>query len=148
YDQYGNVTQQRDYGNQIGGIWKVRRRTQTTYATNGLTANTSSQNLATRVEIFDALENTNDADDVLIKKTEYQYDSTGLTYYIGANPPGYNSAYALLSRGNPTGITEWTDLATNTSVTHTQNLDMFGNVVKAQVSCCNEQNNTYTQNTY
>jgi RHS repeat-associated protein len=148
YDQYGNETQKREYGNQIGGVWKVRRRTQTTYATTALTANTSSMNLATRVEIFDALENTNDADDVLIKKTEYQYDSAALTYYSGANPPGYSASYALLSPGNPTGTTEWTDLATNTTVSHTQNVDMFGNVVQAQVSCCNEQNYTYTQNTY
>ncbi|HSO75774.1 MAG TPA: hypothetical protein VLU47_13140 [Blastocatellia bacterium] len=30
YDQYGNVTNKREYGNQIGGQWQVRRRSRLT----------------------------------------------------------------------------------------------------------------------
>jgi len=34
YDQYGNVTNKRDYGFQIGGAFQVRRRTNFTYSTD------------------------------------------------------------------------------------------------------------------
>src|SRR5262249_23734832 len=53
------------------------------------------------------------------------------------------------SRGNMTAITKWTDLsgggASNTS---NNKYDKFGNLLKAQVSCCNQKTFVYTQNTY
>ena len=54
YDGYGNVTNVREYGDQIGGQWKVRRRSRTVYGTIGVAVN-----LVTETNVYDALENTN-----------------------------------------------------------------------------------------
>jgi hypothetical protein len=111
--------------------------------------------LVTLVEIFDALQNTSDADDVLIAKTSYALDNYvamgGLENYGGsANPMGHLSWYdaSFTTRANVTGVTEWTDLAAGTTVQHLAKIDIFGNVVKAQVSCCQEKDLTITDATY
>jgi RHS repeat-associated protein len=155
YDQYGNVTNGREYGEKIGGTWKVRRRTQNTYVTTQAYLDAYIRNRVMVVEVFDALQNTNDADDVLIGKSSIAYDNYGamggMEDYNGSPlPPGHLSIYdaTKTTRGNITGVTKWKNLATNETETHNSKLDRFGNVVKAQVSCCNEKSFTYGQNTY
>jgi RHS repeat-associated protein len=149
YDQYGNITNQREYGEKIGGVWKVRRRTHYTYIDYDPYLSAYLRSLVMRVEVFNALENTSDADDVLVKKTEYQYDGGTLVTYPGANPPGYSAGYVAGARGNQTATTEYTSLSGGgTSETHAMFRDMFGNVAKEQVSCCNEKSFTYGADTY
>ncbi len=126
-------------------MWKARRRTHTTYTTIA-----SAVNLPTEVDVYDAIENTNDADDVLIAKATYAYDNYismgGLENYGGtANPPGHISYGPM---GNVTGVTQWTDLIAGTTIQHLAKYDIFGNVVKAQVSCCQEKDLTNTDATY
>ncbi|MEK6410603.1 MAG: hypothetical protein AABN34_27065, partial [Acidobacteriota bacterium] len=148
YDQYGNVTNKREYGNQISGAWQVRRRTHLTYGI------AYQPRLPTLVEAFDALQNSSDADDLLIAKTSYAYDNYAAMggmedYGGGAAPPGHfigwNTSYT--TRGNVTGVTEWTDVGAGTTVQHLAKIDIFGNVVKAQVSCCQEKDLTNTDTT-
>lgn len=149
YDQYGNVTDKREYGEKIGGLWKVRRRTHYSYIDYEPYISAYLRSLNTRVEVFDALENTNDWDDVLVQKTDYHYDSSALQTYAGANPPNYSAGYASAARGNPTGTAVYTSLAGGgTSITHSDLVDVFGNTVKTQVACCNEQSFTYGADTY
>jgi RHS repeat-associated protein len=149
YDQYGNVTNKREYGEKIGGVWKVRRRAHYTYVPYQQYIDAYLRSLLMRVEIFDALENTYDLDDVLVQKTEYSYDGGTLVTYPGANPPGYSAGYVAAARGNQTATTEYTSLSGGgTSETHTTTRDMFGNVAKEQVSCCNEKSFTFGSNTY
>jgi len=107
------------------------------------------------VDIFDAQQNTNDADDVLIGKTLYGYDNynamAGMETYGGtATPPGHLSSYdaTVTTRGNLTGVTSYTDVVAGSSVTHSSKLDIFGDVTKAQVDCCNQKSFTMTQGTY
>jgi RHS repeat-associated protein len=72
-----------------------------------------------------------------------------VTTYSGANPPGYSASLASAAKGNQTSTTQYTDLSgSGTTITNTNNYDMFGNLVKAQVACCNEKNFTFTANTY
>ena len=47
-----------------------------------------------------------------------------------------------------TGVSEWTDLQAGTTITHLAKYDIFGNVVKAQVSCCQQKDMTKTEATY
>jgi YD repeat-containing protein len=155
YDQYGNVTNKREYGYQISGAWQVRRRTHFTYNTNATYLNAYLRGLVTLMEIFDALQNTSDADDGLIAKSSYALDNYvamgGMENYGGtANPMGHLSWYdaSATTRGNVTGVTEWTDLGAGTTVQHLAKIDIFGNVVKAQVSCCQEKDLTITDATY
>ncbi len=152
YDAYGNITNSRQYGHQIGGQWKVRRRTKTTYETDTDYINAYLRSLATLVETFDALENTSDSDDVLINKSAFTYDDydemEGMEDYGGtASPPGHLSSYDAdyTLRGNVTAETQWIDLVADTSITRNRKYDIFGNVVKEEVSCCNETTTMVTE---
>ncbi len=155
FDQYGNITNKREYGYQIGGQWQVRRRTRLTYKTDTAYINEYLRSLVTQIEVMDALENTNDADDVVVAKaatTLDDYDAMGgMENYGGtAAPPGHGTSYDTTKtvRGNVTGQTEWSDIAGSISTTRLSKFDIFGNVVKAQAPCCDEKNFTYTQDTY
>jgi hypothetical protein len=151
YDQYGNITNKRDYGFQSGGVWQVRRRSHFTYKTEAAYINGYQRGVVTLAEVFDALGNTNDADDVLIAKTSYTHDDYesmgGMETYSGAPmPPGYFGSFGV--RGNVTGTTEWIDVVAGTTIERRFKYDIFGNVVKAQVACCEEVVLTATENTY
>ena len=153
YDLYGNTVNQREYGFKISGQWQVRRRTHYTYINWEPYISAYIRNRAWMVEVYDALQNTNDADDVLIGKTLYSYDSPmgGLETYGGlANPPGHLSSYngSFVARGNLTGVTTYSNIGAGTSVTHNSKTDIFGSTTKAQVSCCDEKSFTMTEATY
>jgi RHS repeat-associated protein len=142
YDQYGNVVNRREYGYQISGAWRVRRRTHYTYVNWEPYLSAYTRNRQTEVDVYDALQNTNDADDVLISKTVYGYDGGALENYGGtANPPGHLASYdaSVTLRGNLTVEVTYSDVTTGTSETRSQTRDIFGNTTKAQVSCCNEK---------
>lgn len=141
YDAKGNITNRREYGHKVSGAWQVRRRTRTIYTTIA-----AAVNLPTEVDVYDAVLNTNDADDVMIAKATYAYDNYvsmgGMEDYGGtASPPGHLSWFGVsnTTRGNVTGVTQWTDLTAGTTVQRLAKYDIFGNVVKAQVSCCLEK---------
>ena len=143
YDAKGNITNKREYGYQVSGAWQVRRRTHTTYTTIA-----TAVNLPTEVDLYDALLNTNDADDLMIAKATYAFDNYvsmgGLEDYGGASPPAHLSWFdaSYTTRGNVTGVTQWTDLTIGTTIQHLSKYDVFGSVVKAQVSCCLEKDLT------
>lgn len=146
YDQYGNVINKRDYGYKISGQWQVRRRTHYAYVATQAYLDKYIRSLVNETDVYDALLNINDADDVLIDKAVVGYDSYGamggLENYGGtANPPGHFSSYdtSVTIRGNLTGVTTYSDVTQGTSVTRNKRIDIFGNTTKAQVSCCNEK---------
>jgi RHS repeat-associated protein len=154
YDQYGNAVNKREYGYQISGAWKVRRRTHYSYVNWEPYLSAYIRNRVTETDVYDALQNTNDADDVLVGKTVVGYDSYsvmgGMENYGGtAAPPGHLSIYdtSKTTRGNPTGVTTYADLSGG-GVTRSNKIDIFGGVTKAQVSCCNVKSFTKTEATY
>jgi RHS repeat-associated protein len=155
YDQYGNVVNKREYGYQISGAWQVRRRTHYNYVNWEPYLSAYMRNRLTEVDLFDAQQNTNDADDVLIGKTVYAFDNYsgmgGMENYAGlASPPGHLSSYGTsqTARGNLTDATTYSDVGAGTSVTHRSKLDIFGGVTKAQLDCCNQKSFTMTEGTY
>jgi len=155
YDVYGNVTNKRDYGFQISGVWQVRRRTNLTYSTDSNYTSRYLRSLVTETKAYDALQNTNDADDVLIAKTAFTFDdyaaTGGMEGYGLAKPPGYDSAYttSFIYRGNVTGITQWIDIAAGTTLpTRLRKYNKFGTVLQEQVSCCKQKVFTYVANDY
>lgn len=91
YDSYGNLVNKRKYGYQIGGAWKVRRRTHYTYLNWEPYLSQYIRNRVTETDVYDALQNTNDTDDVLVGKTVAGYDSYsamgGMENYGGTAPP-------------------------------------------------------------
>jgi RHS repeat-associated protein len=104
------------------------------------------RSLVIETDVYDAQLDTNDANDVLMAKTTYTFDDYnamsgmedygGTTYSIG-HSPGYDASYTL--RGNVTGVTQYTDVNAPTSITHLRKIDIFGNTVKEELSCCNQQ---------
>jgi YD repeat-containing protein len=155
YDQYGNVVNKREYGFQISGLWQVRRRTQYSYINWEPYLSAYMRNRVTEVDVYDALQNTNDADDVLIGKSGYGYDGYyamgGMENYGGTPaPPGHLSSYdaTWTTRGNVTHLTSYSDAVAGTPVTRISKLDIFGGVTKAQVDCCNQKSFTMTEATY
>jgi YD repeat-containing protein len=156
YDAYGNPTNKRDYGFQIAGWWQVRRRTNFTYSTDSNYTNRYLRSLVTEVKIYDALQNINDADDVLIAKTTNTFDDYasggGMEGYGLAKPPGHETAVYNTSftyRGNVTGTTQWIDIASNTTfATRLKKYDKFGNLLQEMVTCCKQKVYAYVGNDY
>ncbi len=153
YDAYGNVTNTREYGFQDAGAWKVRRRSRSVYKTDTAYVDAYLRSLVIESDVYDAQLDTSDANDVLIAKTTYTIDDYtgglgGLENYSGppTPPPGhltsYGATYTL--RGNVTGRTNYLDVTAPTTVTWLMKLDIFGNVIKSQLACCNEQTTSFT----
>jgi YD repeat-containing protein len=145
YDSYGNVTNKREYGYQTGGVFQLQRRTQIIYKTDATYINAYLRSLPIEVDMLDPGGN-------LVAKTTNTYDdyaaSGGIENYGAvADPPGHFSFYntTVTMRGNVTGTTRYTDIAANTSITRLKKYDIFGNVVTAQVSCCNSQSSLFTE---
>jgi RHS repeat-associated protein len=159
-DQYGNMTNIREFGYQVSGVWNVRRRTHYSFVTDPNYVNKYMRSLASEKDTYDALLDNNDANDVLIAKTTYQYDNYavmgnmenwGGNYSGGSPPPGYNTVYndqTLTVRGNLTGVSDYTDVVNQISETYNNKIDIFGNMVQQQVPCCNLNTYTFTVNTY
>ena len=160
YDSYGNVTNTREYGFQVSGLWKVRRRAHTVYKTDASYVNIYLRSLVIERDVYDGLLDTNDANDVLMAKTTLTYDDYaamgGIEEYRDAQgnlpppPPGHltscDATYTV--RGNVTGTTKWYDIAGNLSYTWLRKIDVFGANIKEQLACCNEQTQTATQTFY
>jgi hypothetical protein len=161
YDTYGNVTNTREYGFQMSGQWQVRKRTLNVYKTDTSYVNAYLRGLVIETDTYDALLNTNDADDVLLAKTTFTCDDyaamSGMEDYrdpntgqLPPNPPGhmigYDSSYTL--RGNVTGTSKWYDITNSLSYTWLRKIDVYGNSVKEQLACCNQQTQMASQNYY
>jgi RHS repeat-associated protein len=160
YDSYGNITNTREYGFQVSGQWKVRRRTRVVYKTDTSYVNVYLRSLVIESDVYDALLDTSDANDVCLAKTTFAYDDYaamgGMEEYRDAQgnlpppPPGHVSGYdaTYTVRGNVTGTSKWYDISGNLSYTWLRKIDVFGATVKEQLACCNEQTQTATQTYY
>src|SRR6185503_9194868 len=67
-------------------------------------------------------------------------------YGGAANPPGHVTPAG--PRGNVTVVTKYTDVVAGTTTAQSGSVDKFGNVVQAQVSCCDQKSFTHTEDTY
>jgi RHS repeat-associated protein len=131
YDSYGNPTTVSEY--DFGGV--LKRQTVTTYAT-GAYVTQHILNLPTQVLVKDAAGN-------VAGRTDLAYDSTspGLTPVTGAaNHDDANFGAGFTTRGDLTSVTRYADAATPAGgVTRNFNYDTLGNLLVAQLSCCNQK---------
>jgi hypothetical protein len=65
------------------------------------------------------------------------------------SPPNHNSNVDQnwIYRGNVTGVTSWVNIGAGTTITRNKKFDVFGNVVQADVSCCQVKNLYFRHNT-
>jgi YD repeat-containing protein len=154
YDRTGAVTNRREYGFQVSGNWQVRRRTQYMYTSNPSYFTANLWRLVSSVLVYDAQLNTYDGDDILVAQTNYTYDNYSamggmLDYWNASWAPGHLSSYNTTKtvRGNITGTTEYKQVF-GATITRLAKFDLFGNLVKAQVTCCNQKNYTFDISNY
>jgi YD repeat-containing protein len=150
YDSYGNVTNRREYGTQIGGQWVARRRARFVYKTDSAYVTANIRNRVTEAAVYDVAA----SDTTPIAKTTYTYDNYaamgGMEEYTGQTAPPHHTGAGATStvRGNVTGTSRFVDIAAGTSITRLAKYDKYGNVVKAQVSCCQEKTFEHDEDTY
>jgi RHS repeat-associated protein len=145
YGRYGRVTDMYECGYKQGGDYQVRRRFHYDYHDVPSYEAARFLRLVSRQSVYDAKNNNNDADDELKAKTEITYDDYSAMggiedYGLTPNlyPPNHDAAYDQdrVMRGNVTAVKTFSELNPDKSTTRGVGYDIFGNVVKADVSCC------------
>lgn len=145
YADMGRLKNVYQFGYKQSGTYVVRRRTFYKYADDPDYLNENMIHLVNETRVFDGGLDNDDNNDALLAKTVYTYDeyfrkggmeSYGLT--PATYPPNHDAAYDQnkTKRGNVTGVQIWSNIALDTSTTRYAKLDIFGNVVEADLSCC------------
>lgn len=129
YDLLDNVSDiyEYDFGLQL------KRHTVNTYLnTAGYTGSAHIVSLPTQTLIEDANGN-------IVRRTDFGYDETGLTAVSGAAghaDAGFGTGHII--RGNLTSIKRYSNAAAGTGlITRSFTLDTLGNLLTAQMDCCN-----------
>lgn len=130
YDPYGNVTDVYEY--DFDGTLKRHTVTQYNAAQAYLSAHVL--NLPVQIVVKDGVGN-------ILARTDFAQDSTTLALVTGA--PGHDDANygsAFTTRGNLTSTTRYSNAsAPSGGVTRTFSYDTLGNLVIAQMDCCNQK---------
>lgn len=135
YGSYGNVTEIREYDFGL----QLKRRTAKTYLTD---ANYTSRRILDRV----TQELLKDGGGAIKARTDFAYDTTSRAAVTGVtnhDEAGYPASFAY--RGNLTRITRYTNAAAGTGAIIRQlTYDALGNLLTAQVDCCNQKSWQYS----
>src|SRR2546425_7867374 len=138
YDSYDNITQVSEYDYGLG----LTRQMQTTFQTASAYLNQHIYNRPTQA-------NTLDGCSTVIARTDYSYDAGTLTSITGAtNHDDANYGSGFPTRGNLTSVTRYTNAAAGTgAISRAFTFDIFGNVLTAQVDCCQQQQFSFSGTT-
>jgi RHS repeat-associated protein len=131
YGSYGNVSQVTayDYGFALLGY------ATNTYLNTSAYINQHIYNRLTETQVFNRAA-------TLVSQTVYAYDGSALTSETGAtnhSDAGYGTGFT--TRGNLTSTTNYP--TTSTPISHAYTYDTLGNLLTAQVSCCNQETWTF-----
>ena len=129
YDRNGNATdvQEQDFDGHL------KRETVTSFA-GGVYITKGILNLPTQVVVKDGSGN-------IFARTDLSYDGATLTSVAGAaQHDDSNYGTGATTRGNLTSVTRYSNASAGTGgVTRTFSFDTLGNVILAQVDCCNQK---------
>jgi RHS repeat-associated protein len=143
YDNYGNLLtlKEHDYGTGTPGA-VLRTTTYTPLSTTAYT-NLNIVNRMTKKTIADSTGTVQYRQDTAYDGTTISPCPTGVTQHDDANYP-----CTFTARGNPTLVTTYTN-ASVPSGAETKNsyYDVFGNLVQADLDCCNSKKWTYSATT-
>ncbi|MGH9891509.1 MAG: hypothetical protein ACREA0_05895, partial [bacterium] len=127
YTTYGNVSQVKEY--DYGPL--LRRITDITYNTNSNYTSRHILDRPTQVKV-------SESGAALKSRTDFAYDSTPLTSVSGASShddTNYGSGFTY--RGNLSAITRYSNAAGGSGqVTRNFTYDSLGNLIKADLDCC------------
>lgn len=130
YDSYGNPTDIYEY--DFGGI--LKRHTITSYNTAPAYLSAHILNLPAQILVKDGSGN-------IVARTDFLQDSTSLTLVTGAaghDDANYGSGFT--ARGHLTSTTRYSNASVPSGgVTRTFSYDTLGNLLVAQMDCCNQK---------
>ncbi|MCC6745910.1 MAG: RHS repeat protein, partial [Acidobacteria bacterium] len=144
---FGQVTKIEEFDDFAGGGFTKRRISAFTYFDTWSTSN-YKQNLfylVSQATLTDPIPSP-----VVKSRTDFAYDvySGNLKAYLSSPPAGTrdstfdNAAYRY--RGNLTSVTRYRNAAAGTgAITKNSYFDVFGNIERADVSCCTQKTFTY-----
>jgi RHS Repeat. len=136
YGSYGRIASMAEYGFANTLV----RTTNYTYTDDPNYIGLNMLRLLVRITVSDSSGSN-------VSKATFTYDDYaakggmeyyGLTATSSYYPPAHNTNFdqTNLIRGNVTGVKTWTNMATGATVTRNSKYDIFGNIVQADVSCC------------
>lgn len=133
YDSFGNVTDLKEF--DFGG--GLLRETVSSYKGTPFT-DQHILNLPQSIQI-------KDGSGAIEARTDFDYDTLSLTPITGLQQ---NDGNTTLHRGNLTSVTRYTQPATPSGgVNRTFTYDVAGNMVVAQLDCCNQKTFTFDSTT-
>jgi len=141
YDPFYNVSQISEYDFGLGLV----RTTQTDYATSGYAFSAHVLNLPSQVRVYAYAANSSN----LVARTDFAYDTTPIASITGVTHHD-DTRYAAntVSRGNLTQTTRYTNAAQASGpITRNFWYDMLGNLLTAQVDCCQQQQFVFSNTT-
>jgi RHS repeat-associated protein len=120
---------------------QLKRHTVTTYL-NGVNLNLHILNLPSQILAKDGAGNT-------VSRTDLAYDGTALTSVTGAaNHDDANYPATFTNRGLITSVTRYANAAAGTGVlTRAFSYDSLGNLISAQLDCCNQEASSFSSAT-
>ena len=139
YDSNGLIGTLKEYDWKLGGLGNLLRVTTYTYQTASTYTGQNLINLVTSKVIADG-------SGTVQYRQNTTYDGTALTCPTGVAQHD-DTDYACTSnyRGNATAVTTYTLPATSSGpITRNFTYDWFGNLLTAQLSCCNTKSWTYS----
>jgi RHS repeat-associated protein len=146
YDNYGNLLslKEHDWGTSAPG--SVLRTTTITYLNASAYITANILNRPTNITV------TDNVSGVVHSLTNIAYDESGyINYACHTGAPQHNDSNygcSFTTRGNPTTMTAYTTAATQTGpVTHHSYYDNLGNLVQADMDCCQTKTWTYSSTT-
>jgi len=137
YTANGNVSQVQEF--DYGGL---ARTTQTDYLTTSAYLTQHILDRPSQVRVYNAA-------GTLLARTDFAYDS-GVLMTVAPSSGHDNAAYgsAFTSRGNPATVTRYPNLPSTTpSIVRNFSFDTAGNLLIAQVDCCNLEQWTFGSET-
>lgn len=145
YGNYGRLATIEEYGFESNEVFPLIRKTQFSYSDNQTYLDSYLLRLITAKEVYDGnntlkAKTTFTYDNYAIKGGMEFYDLTSSTY-----PPNHNPDFDQnqTTRGNITGVTSWIKFNPDATIVRNSKYDIFGNVVEADVSCCQVKTITF-----
>jgi RHS repeat-associated protein len=139
YDSYGDLTQMKEYDWGSGATGSLLRETDISYSTIS----------ATFAFLVPSQKLVKDGSGTVKYREDYAYDGSTPTCVTGTvqhDDTNYGCSYN--TRGNMTSLTMYTDPATPSGgVTKSFTYDVFGNLLTAQLNCCQLKTFAYTSTT-
>lgn len=143
YDSNGNLLTLKEHDFGSGAPGSILRTTTNTYLSTSAYTNLNIVNRSTRQTIADSSGTLHFRQDTAYDGTTINPCPTGAAQHDDTN---YGCSFT--TRGNPTSVTKYTNASVPSGgITLNSYYDVFGNLVKADINCCQSKSWTYSATT-